>query len=75
MNGSSVMRLRDIIPRSGCQSGLPDGRWVIAVPFPPPINRLKAAWAVLSGRAYAVEWPRDGEFEQAMVVNGYEVPR
>jgi hypothetical protein len=70
----TILRLSYLIPDA--RVGLDDGRrWVKAVPMPPPVNRFKAAWAVLTGRAYAVAWPFAGEFEQAMVVNGYEVPR
>lgn len=75
MTGNGVLRLRDVLPSQNCSAGLPDGRWVKAVHEPPPFNRIKAAWAVLTGRAYAIQWPKNGEFEQAMVVNGYDVPR
>lgn len=70
----TILRLRHIIPRHGCQAGFPDGRYVIAVAEPPPINRFKGAWAVLTGKAYPVAWPKNGEFEQAMVMNGHELP-
>jgi hypothetical protein len=75
MTRNGVLRLRDILPSQSCDSGLPDGRWVKSMHEPPPFNRLKAAWRVLTGRAYAVEWPVDGEFEQAMAVLGYDIPR
>lgn len=40
-------------------AGLPDGRWVPARPcgYSSPIERLKAAWLVWSGRADALIWP------------------
>lgn len=71
----SILHLRDLIPSAQCDAVLPDGRWVKAIHEPPPTNVVKAAWAVLTGRAYAVAWPFHGEFEQAMVASGYEVPK
>lgn len=44
-------------------AGLPDGRWVAAVSEPYDGNRLKAAWWVLTGRAYAFIWPKAGDLE------------
>lgn len=31
-----------------------------------PIERLRAAWWVLTGRAYAFEWPKAGDLEAAI---------
>lgn len=70
----TILRLRHIIPIHGIGAGLPDGRWVIGVCEPPMINRFKGAWAVLTGKAYPVAWPNHGEFEQATVLAGHEVP-
>ena len=50
----------------GVGAGLPDGRYVRAVAMPYDGNRLRAAWWVLTGRAYAVIWPDAGELEQAL---------
>jgi hypothetical protein len=53
----------------GCQAGLPDGRWVQAVAVPYPTNlieRLRAAWWVLTGRAVALVWPKAGELESSI---------
>ena len=47
-------------------AGLPDGRYVAAVPEPYDGNKLVAAWWVLTGRAYAVVWPKPGELEAAL---------
>lgn len=47
-------------------AGLPDGRRVMAVCMPYQGNRLVAAWWVLTGRAYALRWPEDGELEEAL---------
>lgn len=44
-------------------AGLPDGRWVHAVCEPHDMGRLRAAWWVLTGRAYAFLWPYAGELE------------
>ena len=30
------------------------------------LSRLKAAWTVLCGHAYAVEWPEPGDLEKAL---------
>ena len=41
--------------------------WVRAVLEPYhtyPVERVKAAWAVLTGKAHAVEWPKDGDLER-----------
>jgi hypothetical protein len=46
--------------------GLPDGRIVTAVYEPYDGNRLQAAWWVLTGRAYAVQWPAPGDLEAAV---------
>lgn len=47
-------------------AGLPDGRWVAAVCEPYRANlfeRLRAAWWVLTGRAYAFLYPKAGDLE------------
>lgn len=48
------------------QAGLPDGRWVAAVAEPyatNPIERIRAAWWVITGRAVAFVWPKPGDLE------------
>lgn len=54
----------------GCQAGLPDGRWVMAVAEPYYLEtlreRFRAAWWVFSGKAHAVVWPEAGELESAL---------
>jgi hypothetical protein len=50
-----------------CQAGLPDGRWVAAVAEPYATNwieRLRAAWWVVTGRAVAFVWPKAGDLEE-----------
>lgn len=69
MNGRGVFRLRDCIGSPDCQAGLPDGRWVRAVPEPfyfGLITRLSAAREVLFGRAVAMQWPKAGDLEKAL---------
>ena len=50
----------------GVQAGLPDGSWAHAVGEPYTANRLRAAWWVLTGRAYALRWPKAGDLEAAL---------
>lgn len=57
------------IYREGAQAGLPDGRWVCAVPEPYSGGRLRAAWWVLTGRAHAIIWPKPGELEDALQID------
>lgn len=64
-----IQRLASMVAPEGVQAGLPDGRWVRAVPEPfhgGLIDRARDAWAVLRGDVYAVRWPTPGELEQAM---------
>jgi len=51
---------------AGVSAGLPDGRWVTAVVEPYTANRLVAAWWVLTGRAFAIVWPKPGDLEAAL---------
>lgn len=63
-----VHPLSYIIGANGCQTGLPDGRWVRAIPEPyfgTLRERFRVAWWVFTGRAYAIKWPEPGEFEAA----------
>jgi hypothetical protein len=46
------------------QALTPNG-WAQAVAQPYTAGRLKAAWWVLTGRAYAFQWPEPGELELA----------
>jgi hypothetical protein len=60
----------------GVQAGLKDGRWVTAVAEPYHTfgaERLRAAWWVLTGRAHAVVWPKDGDLEDAIAPRGPRV--
>lgn len=49
-----------------CESS-PDGeRWYMAVASPYWGGRLRAAWWVLTGRAFALQWPEPGDLERAI---------
>ena len=64
-----INRFSNMIGTSDCGAGLPDGRYVRAVPEPyytAGRSRLRAAWWVLTGKAHAVIWPKAGELEDAM---------
>ena len=39
-------------------------KYVRAVCEPYPDGRLRAAWEVFRGRAYAFEWPKPGDLEK-----------
>lgn len=52
-------------------AGLPDGRWVKAVAEPYSGDKIRAAWWVLTGRAYAFQWPEAGDLEKAVGVEPY----
>lgn len=60
-----VHTIRDIYDAS-CGAGLPDGRYVFAVAEPYTANRLVAAWWVVTGRAFAMIWPKPGDLEIAL---------
>jgi hypothetical protein len=64
-----LYKLRDLIPSPNTSTPIDDGGWVRAMhePFSEGlIGRIGSAFAVLTGRAVAVEWPQHGEFEDAM---------
>jgi hypothetical protein len=64
-----IFELRDMVGSPSCCAGLPDGRYVRAVPEPfydGWLARLRSAWEVICGRAYPVAWPQAGELENAL---------
>lgn len=69
-----IHRLRDMIGSDDCRTPIGDGtlleqHWVRAVPLPfytGVLGRIRDAWAVVRGDAYAVRWPEPGELEDAM---------
>jgi hypothetical protein len=66
MNGRYVYQLADLLGSKHCGAGLPDGRYVRAVSTPFFGGNIHAAWEVLRGRAYAIEWPKPGDLEKAL---------
>lgn len=60
-----IHRIRDIYD-ADVSAGLPNGRYVYAVAEPYTAGRLKAAWWVLTGRAYAFKWPKAGDLERTL---------
>lgn len=66
-----VHRVGDIYA-PGVSSGTPDGTYARAVAMPYSGNRIRAAWWVLTGRAYAFLWPEAGDLEAAL---GLELQR
>jgi len=50
----------------GCMSQVEGTNYAYAVARPYTAGRLKAAWGVLTGRAFAFAWPRPGDLENAI---------
>jgi hypothetical protein len=69
-----VHRLRDMLGSGEVRAGLPDGRYVRAIPEP-YWNPITAAWWVLTGRAQAVIWPKAGELEEALGIPAEKLQR
>lgn len=59
----------DTLYDASVQTRLTDGRWVLAPSLPYFGNVLRAAWAVLTGKAVALRYPVAGELE-AMLEKG-----
>ena len=60
--------LASITEQNDIQAGLPNGRYVQAVPLPfvdGLFGRLRDCWEIISGRAHAFSWPEHGEVELA----------
>lgn len=66
-----IYTIRDLVGSADCQAG-PDaqGRWSRAIPVQFYGDYVRAAWAVLRGRAVAVRYPASGELEQALQDTG-----
>lgn len=58
----SIRRIYD----PNCMAQIEGGKYAFAVCEPYFGGRLKAAWWVLTGRAYAFEWPKAGDLEAAV---------
>lgn len=65
MSFYGLHKIQDVYSADALAS-LPDGRHVKAVCEPYDGNRLRAAWWVLTGRAYAFQWPKAGDLEKAL---------
>jgi hypothetical protein len=66
-----IQTIGDMIAPHGCETRLGDA-WVRAVPLPyrgSLIERLRAAWAVMTEKAFAVRWPYAGDLERALNAN------
>lgn len=68
MNRPYTVNTIATIYHPGVSAGLPDGREVLAVALPYEgriIERIQAAWWVITGRAHALIWPAPGDLERA----------
>lgn len=50
----------------GVQSSLDGKTWLLAVAKPYAAGRVRGAWWVLTGRAFAIQWPEVGDLEAAI---------
>ncbi len=55
-----------------CMSQIEGSKYAFAVCEPYTAGSLKAAWWVLTGRAYAIEWPKAGDLEAAIGMPLYD---
>lgn len=65
----SIHTIHSVVGESYTNQQNEYGRWCRAVPVPYQAGlrlRLVAAWWVLTGRAYALRWPKPGELEAAL---------
>lgn len=60
-----IYTIRDLYDKS-VHAQLPDGRWVLSVPLPFYGDQIRAAWAVLCGRAVALRYSVAGELEDVI---------
>lgn len=65
-----IYTIRDLVGDASCTTPDERGRWSRAIPLPYYGGYLSAAWAVLTGRAVAVRYPKAGELEQALQDTG-----
>lgn len=56
----------DVVGTKCVQTYIEPYGYVRAVRVPYSGNRIGAAWAVLTGKAYAIEWPKHGDLEEAL---------
>lgn len=60
-----IHSIRQIYDAS-CMAQVEGSKYAYAVCEPYTAGRLLAAWWVLTGRAYAFEWPKAGDLEAAI---------
>lgn len=60
------------IYQPGCMAQVKGSKYAHAVCEPYTAGRLKAAWWVLTGKAYAFEWPKAGDLEAAVGMPLYD---
>ena len=71
-----IHRMDDMIGGDNAATQDDLGAWVLAVPLPyygNLVQRLRAAWWVLTDRAYATQWPEPGDLERAL--GTYRAPK
>lgn len=64
-----IHRINNMIGSKDTAAGGPNGPWYRAVPSPYytfGLERIRAAWWVLTGKAHAVVWPSRGDLEKAL---------
>lgn len=64
-----IFKLHHMIGGANDQAEVKGRGWARAVPLPfydGLFARIAAAWEVVRGRAYPVEWPKPGELEDAL---------
>jgi hypothetical protein len=69
MTDDGLFELRDMVGSHDGPFTMGSKGWVRAVPVPfwwglP--SRIRQAWAVITGRAHPVRWPKPGELEAAL---------
>lgn len=65
----SIYHLRDMVGHVSVQTPIEIYGYVRAVPSPfrgGLVCRIRGAWAVIKGQAYAIEWPKAGDLEKAL---------
>jgi hypothetical protein len=68
-----IFSLGHLIPSARNGAQIETGQWVRSMHEPfcgGLIDRLRDAAAVVRGEAFAVRWPKDGEFERALTESG-----
>jgi hypothetical protein len=64
-----IHRLAHLVGSKTVYTSEEKGKWVRAVPEPfygGLLDRLRDAYHIVTGKAYAVYWPKPGELEKAL---------